>query len=316
MTERENALRAFARKKPEWIPSARKSVEYILPSAIRERNNGGNDWFGAYWEDNMVPGESLLYEDMEELVEKIKFPDVAAMDWDRLAKSDLEKVDRDNKVIFLTILVGPFERLPAMIPFDAALCAFDIYPEETAEYMRRMEQHKLELISLVLKHYSPDVICLNDDYGYVKNLFFSPGTWTKFFKPSLMKFNDLIHKGGALAALHSCGKVETLVPEFISSGVDIWDSVNACNDLSECSRKYGSQITFSPGLDQQGVTAVDGCTIEQAKEETRRTIDQLAGHGGLIIRPEQPRVPQDIIDACFEEIESYGKTYYQLHQIL
>ena len=311
MTERENALRAFKRDHPEWIPNTRKSVRFVFPSAVKERVNGGTDWYGAQWDDNIVVAGTQFMNDISEWEEKMTFPDkfIEETDWEKCAEHDLQGIDRSKYVVCVFLFVGSFERMHAMMPFQEALCSFYDYPEETAAYLKRFAETRLKLLDYVAKYYKPDVIFWCDDYGNKQNLFFSPEIFRNYFKEDLKRYCDKIHEYNILAALHSCGKVDALIPDFIECGVDVWDSVNACNNLRECGEKYGKYITFSPGLDQQGVTAVAGCTEEDARLEVRRTIDALGAYGGLIIRPDQPRVPDFIVDICFDEIEKYGKTF-------
>lgn len=313
MTERENALKSFRRENPQWIPSARKAVDFIFPSAVRERAPGGNDWYGVYWEDNMVRMAKPRLASLAGWEKELTFPDYSAVDWAGCAARDLANTNRDEKVVCAMILVGPFERMHALLEFEEALISLYEEPEAVQSFLAAHADSRLELIRRVQEAYKPDVVYLHDDYGMKENMFFPAELWREFFKPALHRFVDEIHRGGSLAAMHSCGRVEAVVGDFVECGFDIWDSVQNCNDLHALVEQYGRDLTFSAGMDQQGVLAVEGCTPDQARAEVRWTIDTLAKYGGLVVRPVQPRVPADIIDVCFDEIESYGKEYYARH---
>lgn len=312
MTEKENAMRAFKRQNPQWLPNTRKSVDFLFPEGVRERGDHAKEWFGVYWEENMVPPGTQFLESMEDW-EKIKFPDFSVMDWEKLAEKDLKKVDRENKVLCVMLLVGPFERMHALMPFEEALVSFYDYPEETAKYLKKYEEKRLELIGYIGKYYKPDVIYLHDDYGNKSDMFFSPDIWREYFKESLCRYVDKIHEQGALAALHCCGKVERILNDFVECKVDIWDSVQPCNDLERIGREYGDKIAFSAGMDQQGALAVSGCTEEEAREEVRRTIRMLGTANGT--DSPQQKAAETMDELLAERLPQYRLEIYPNGQL-
>lgn len=84
--------------------------------------------------------------------------------------------------------------------------------------------------------------------------YFSPELYKKYLFPQYKRIVDAARKIGYKHVIHhSYGKVDTLIPDWISCGFDSWDSVMPCNDLAQVKKDFGSQIVFMPGLDTQQI---------------------------------------------------------------
>ena len=308
MTERENALRALKRQNPEWVPCQWEAISYIDPSVLNDRVDDGTDWFGVRWvdcvPDNIVP----MMDDVTKWRDMIHFPDVEALDWEGAVKKDLDGVDREEKVVWVMLRVGLFERMHSFMGFENTLLSLYTEPEALKDLIDAYAEYRYKIMEKVLEYYKPDVVSVHDDYGTQRALFMSPDSWREFFKGHLKRFADLLHSKGVMFALHCCGKVDTLVGEFIEIGVDIWDSVQCCNDLEWVVDTYGDKLSFTPGLDMQRMAVG---TPEDVRVHVRETIDLLGRYRGVIPHSNQPRVPKPIIDAISDEIEKYGKIAYQ-----
>lgn len=72
-----------------------------------------------------------------------------------------------------------------------------------------------------------DVIRLGDDIVTQRDLMFSKDIYTDFFKPQVRRNVDAAKRvnPSILIFIHSCGKVEEMVPEFLDCGIDILNPV-------------------------------------------------------------------------------------------
>ena len=55
-------------------------------------------------------------------------------------------------------------------------------------------------------------VCLHDDWGHQRGIFFSADTIREMVVPYMKKVVDFIHAEGMIAECHSCGKVDPLLP--------------------------------------------------------------------------------------------------------
>ena len=62
--------------------------------------------------------------------------------------------------------------------------------------------------------------------------------------PYMRKVTDHIHSLGYVTNLHSCGKVERLVPCMIEAGWDCWDGM-AINDYHMLYEQYGDKFMMN-----------------------------------------------------------------------
>ena len=314
MTNKENMLKMLLRQRPEWVPCWRDSCDFIPCSAIEDRAKGGTgaDWFGVPWIDmTPAPGGTLL-EEVSGWREAIRFPDLEAVDWAAAAEADLAGADRENKVLWIPLFCGLFERLHSFLGFENALVALCEEPEETQALIDAYCDFKLREIDKVITYYHPEVVCMHDDYGMKSNMLLSPDMWRRFFKEPLRRINDYCTGRNTIFVLHCCGKVDPIVGDFVDLGITAWDSVNYCNDLPELYRKYGRELSFTTSLDMPFLAAADEA---QVRQHVREAIDMLGTYGNMSPRDDAPTIPQRTLDIVADETRAYGREYYIRHPI-
>ena len=115
----------------------------------------------------------------------------------------------------------------------------------------------------------------------------------------------------AQPSLLCCGKIEDLIPSWLSCGFDGWDSVMACNDLKKIKKEYGDRMIFMPGLDTQQILGPKGTSRGMIERMVVDWMEMLAGDGtGLIIdstvayslNPENEEI-------CLEYIRKHGRRF-------
>lgn len=331
MTKRENALMAYHHQTPEYIPCFYTDITNIQACPQMERYTGltvGKDYWGVEWtyEDNIHASlptpNKYLFTDITEWRDKLVFPDLDAIDWEKQADIDVHtdfmafvlgdgiipfKDDTTNydgdKLISCMILNGMFERMHACMGFENALMALIEDPEECGAFFSTMADWKIKYIKKIAKHYKVDVINAHDDYGSNDRMFMSPVLWRKLIKPHLKRIVDAVHEEGLIYQHHSCGFIEPIFPDLVEIGVDAIDTLQACNThLPELKAEYGDKITFCGGFDNMHVLDVPGISPESIKKEYRRVIDSLAPHGSYVIFP---------IGGSFEFVESFLEEHFQ-----
>ena len=102
----------------------------------------------------------------------------------------------------------------------------------------------------IIRHYHPDALFHHDDWGSQKSTFLSTEMFDEFILPAYKKIYGFWKENGVeLIVHHSDSYAETLVPEMIEMGIDIWQGAMTTNDIPGILKKYGGRITIQGGID-------------------------------------------------------------------
>lgn len=138
----------------------------------------------------------------------------------------------------------------------------------------------LQLLDMIWDEgYEFDEFLWYDDLGYKGNLLISLDMYRDIIKPYQKRAIEWAHAKGLKAQLHSCGKVEALIPEFIEIGLDCLNplEVKAGMDTVKIKQAYGKDLTLRGGFDIRNWT--DPATVEA---DIRAKLPALMEGGGYI----------------------------------
>ncbi len=208
-------------------------------------------WFDLPWEYVPVAGGATVHPglpkvpSMENWEDYITLPDVDAMDWEGSAEinKDYLKTDNMRQIAFLSCL---WERLISLMDVENAAIA--LIDEDEQEGVHRLFDQLCSLYDKMIenaqKYYGIDMVLWHDDWGTQKSTFFSEETHREMILPYMKRIVDSCHKRGLYFELHSCGLNETLVPNMIEAGVDLWCG-QGVNDFEKLAHEYkDSPIVF------------------------------------------------------------------------
>lgn len=269
VTARE-AVKSLFQRKPVWQCSG-MGVEYhsfcpalnpdniargmVMDATARKDKAGqagGLDMFGVLWEyepevgGSMVRPESVPYEDMDGLMENLKWPDLDSWDWEGSAKANANyfREDRFNICWFMN---GWYERLISLLGFEsAAMALIDEEQQETVHaFLDKLSGLYIDLIGRYLKYFPMiDGFYIHDDWGGQLDTFFSPDVAEEMLVPYMRRITDFIHSQGRYCDLHSCGQNFKQVPNYIKAGWDSWRP-QAMNDVAKIYDLYGDKIIIA-----------------------------------------------------------------------
>lgn len=208
-----------------------------------------------------------------------------------------------------------------------AVCA-DMYQTvfETAWLLRGMEDFlsdfylNPELVEAIIakltnlrieqaKHFAKigvDIIRLGDDVLTQQGLMMSKETYRTFLKPGIRRIVDVVKRinPSILVFMHSCGKVEEIVPDYIDCGIDILNPIQPeCNDLEYIERNFGKDIAFWGGIGVQSIMPFG--TPADVKKEVFRTQKILGRNGHWLAAPAHildPTIPWENVIAFVEAV--------------
>lgn len=292
MTRREQLLEVYKHKNIGYVPCFFTDFDFSKPAEINERPEaGGLDWFGVEWEfvpavlaPMVKPGTQRLT-DICNWKEELVFPDLNAVDWEAAAAKETANWDRENKISFMMLINGIFERTHALMGFEDALCAMYEEPEAYKELVDAITDYKVEVIKIIGKYYKPDVLSFHDDFGANDRMLMSVDLWEEFFKEPLRRVIEETHRQGIIYEHHSCGYIEPIFDQLVELGIDAIDPLQITNPVRQMKNKYQDRVTFVGGYDNQNVYDRPGVTEEEIRQETARAMDEMAPGGSFVAFP-------------------------------
>lgn len=281
MTPKENFKAFFRHERGEWFPSFFTDANLaVYVTGLDERapgNQSGKDFFGCTWIFDPAGGAAVpdtrvapILEDICDWRERVIFPDLDAIDWEACAKADKVDTYDPDKFNYAMLLEGPFERLHTLMGFEEALCAMLTDPDEVNAFFERLTDFKCKEMDILKKYYHPDAICFHDDWGTQSNMFFSPDIWRQLIKPHIKKAVEHCHSLGMFFDMHSCGKMDQIIPEFPEIGIDSFQG-QAINDIPAAMEKTGHTLSYNVTPLYQSLEA-DAATGNLTEEEVRSRI--------------------------------------------
>lgn len=163
--------------------------------------------------------------------------------------------------------------------------------------------------NMIERGYKFDGVFLINDLGYKNSLLYSPHHYKELLFEYDKSLCDYFHSNGMKTFLHSCGRVESLIPYFIEAGIDCLHplEVKAGMDLIKLKKEYGDDISFFGGIDTRLYSNPDFTLIE---EEIKSKF-AVAKKGGGYIYHSDHSIPHDVSLHQYKKIlnliEKYGK---------
>jgi uroporphyrinogen decarboxylase len=149
-----------------------------------------------------------------------------------------------------------------------------------------------------------------DDYAGNENLVFSPQMFRKFIQPIIIRMMERIKTFNPeiKIMLHSDGAITKLIPDLISSGIDVIHPLEPllATDQSAVKKICHDELAILGGIDISH--AMTG-TKEDVMDEVNRCVKSLAPGGGYILAPSnhlQSDVPPENIVNLFEYARVLG----------
>lgn len=146
------------------------------------------------------------------------------------------------------------------------------------------------------------------DLGYRNSTLFSPACYEELLWPAHKRMCDFFNSHGKPVILHSCGKIESLIPKFIEAGFSAIQPLEAkCGqDVRVLKERFGNKITFFGNIDVRKLSG----TRADIEEEISSKLPVAMKGGGYIFHSDHsvpPTVSFDNYRYAIELIEKYGK---------
>jgi hypothetical protein len=261
----------------------------IEKNTLTAENYGGPDMFNVQWEwvpavgGSMVrPGTKQLLEDPDDLLEwekHITFPDIDTWDWEGNSAVNKPIFMGEKRAAMAWIMTGYFERLISFMEFQNAAVA--LIDEECQDAVHRLFEKLTDLYIKLLqyykKYYGASMVYFHDDWGSQQKPFLKYDTYDEMLVPHLKRLCDTAHAMDYYVVLHSCGKIENIVPLMVKANVDVWSGQDMNDRLKVVKENKGKiYVEFGPS-----VGSFFGPQLTPEEQETK--IDEwLATYGDYL----------------------------------
>ncbi|WP_434796679.1 uroporphyrinogen decarboxylase family protein [Terrisporobacter vanillatitrophus] len=215
--------------------------------------------------------ETLVVKDITRWKDYVKMPslDFSEEEWKPFVEV-ANQVDRDEYFVTGTKFSGLFEMCHYLLGIEECLINFYEEPEAMHELIDYLTEYELKHAEQICKHYKIDALFHHDDWGTQKSTFMSRDMFREFFLDSYKKIYKYYKDHGVEVIVHhSDCYCETLVPEMIEMGIDIWQGAMSTNNIPKIIEEYGNKITIMGGLDNGKIDRVDW-TKEKVLAETEK----------------------------------------------
>lgn len=270
ITRRKAMVAAYTRE-PVWCPYGTETFAFspkIIPDnvargfsveaqPISKDKYGGKDMFGVTWEyiplvsGSMVrPGHPLMT-DANNWKTAIRFPtreEIDAWGWEESARENEKFLDNGRANLFWFQNGCWYERLISFMEVNNACIA--LIDEDQQDAVKALFERTTDLycyiVDKVCEIYGDNItgFTVHDDWGTQRAPFFSYDTGREMIVPYMRILTDHIHSKGKFCDLHSCGKNEMHITNFIDAGWDSWCPM-PMNDTNKLYEEYGDKILIS-----------------------------------------------------------------------
>ena len=292
VTPRENFRAFLAGKRPLWMPSFAETCMF-MPALIPDNPTrgfvredtpytgpyGGADWLGVSWvydpatRSSMVRPGAPKVPDITRWEHYLTFPDLDSLDWAGSAAAN-QSHRTDRRAVQAPVYTGLFERLVSLLDMSGALIAL-VDPEEQGAVHRLFDRLCVfydDLFAHLARWYRIDYLWFHDDWGTQRAPFFSADTCREMLLPYLRRVVESAHRHGFGFEMHSCGKIEPLLPVMIEAGVDMWGG-QPLNDKATLYREYGRDIKLGVDMAPLPPDAADALRRETVERFLERYPD-------------------------------------------
>lgn len=294
-TQKAHAKMVEYYKDPDFASKLGNCFTFLLPvpNGVQYREIAPDIWedeFGVHWDRTIDKDIGNVCNRLvtPDNIEQFQFPDP-----DEPTRYDfIEEAIKTNKESFFGAVIGfsLFERAWTLAGMENVLMAMASDKDFVNTLLDKILNFNLQIIEKTCE-FDIDMFGHGDDWGQQRGLIMGPDLWREFIKPRIKQMYQLIKSKGKFVFLHSCGKIESILPDLIECGLDVFNPFQPeVTDVFEVKKKYGDQLTFYGGISVQKTLPFG--TVEQVKDEVKQLLDIVGENGGYIASPSHD-IPPD-----------------------
>ena len=180
-------------------------------------------------------------------------------------------------------------------------------PEMAEAIISKVADHTTRL-AVASARLGVDVLCMYDDAGTQRGMQISPDLWRRFIKPAWRSVIASVRRGAPNAKffMHSCGKIDQIVPDIIEVGFDILHPIQPeCMCFEQIHRQHGGKIVLAATISAQRLFPFG--SPQDIRREVRRLAGIVSESRRCIFMPSnmiQPETPWENVLAFADEVRA------------
>ena len=205
---------------------------------------------------------------------------------------EIYKTYRSLDKFLLADVYGPWEATWRHHGYETSLMDLIAEPEMMEEMFTRVT----DLTISILQHMidlgcKPDGVMLVEDMGGTHTTLFSKKVYRELLWPQHKKVGDFLRANGICFFMHSCGCIESFLPDLIEAGLNVIQALQANTGMTvvELKKKFGDQLTFFGNIGEQCFK-----NGKEAIEKELRTKVPVAMEGGGYIYHSDHSIPPEV----------------------
>jgi len=224
-------------------------------------------------------------------VEKFWWPHIKYCDYTTIEKTVVDHAQYGNAILsgtwacFFHIVSDFFGMENYFIKMHTDPAVVEAVTERVVDFYLQINEKWFDIIGDKM-----DAIFFGNDFGSQLDLLISPAMFNKFVMPYFRKITTQAKSRGYKVVPHSCGAIESVIPQLIDAGVDALHPIQAKArnmDAKTLARKYGKDVVFIGGVDTQELLPFG--TPQQVYDEVMR-LRELFGPN-YIVSPSHEATP-------------------------
>jgi len=295
MNSHEVVRRAIEFRKSERIPYDFRPIGYenlkytdffyIVPwhsrmklSEEKEVDKWGCIW--RKWRDRTIVGEPVGHPlEKWDNFKEYRWPDPD--DPNKYAHIGEELKKASDKFVYIH-MAGILLRARMLRGFSNLMIDFYLHPQEVRELLQRILDWSLRVLHNCSKFKGVHGISIAEDWGTQRQLFLRVPMFREFFSSIYKRLFETVHSYGWIMRMHSDGKINDLIEDFISYGLDVIELEQPrALGIKEIGRRFRGRICFEGSIDIQATLPTKNKDL--IREEAKSLIENWATpEGGFI----------------------------------
>ncbi len=198
-------------------------------------------------------------------------------------------VGSDDKYIITGIFMLLFERMHSLRGFENLMTDLYLEKEKAGELADRIVDFDISIIKNISTRFPGQIhgFKFSDDWGTQLAPFISPMLWDEFFKPRYKRIFDVCREAGWHVWMHSCGKINELIPGLIEIGVNVLELQQPkVLGIEEIGKAFSGKVCFIGGCDVQ--KTLPSKDIKAIRDEAKFLLECWAtADGGFILENDE-----------------------------
>jgi uroporphyrinogen decarboxylase len=190
-----------------------------------------------------------------------------------------------ERYVAVTCHFNLIERFHMVRGFAAAMEDIGLHPERVERVLDVILDFRLGQIDELARRFGDriDGLFLTDDWGTQQGTLVSLAAFDRLFAGRYRRLFEAIHRHHWHVILHSCGRINALVPRLVELGVDVLNMQQPrAYDLVPFGERFAGKVCFLTTVDIQAT--LPGGVESEIREEARQLVRHWSTPaGGLIV---------------------------------